>query len=75
MGLFFIGLSSAALQTNGNIEVMVRAQKWAATEYPGQDVTSLISNVQSWAIVCIGLGEGLGPLIGAMVYERSNFAW
>ena len=74
-GLFFIGLAAAALQTNGNIESMVRAQKWAATEYPGQDVTSLIANVQSWAIVFIGFGEGMGQLVGAMVYEQSGFAW
>lgn len=44
-GLLIMGLSSAALQTLGNIESVVRAQKWAASEYPGQDVSSLITNV------------------------------
>ena len=75
VGLFFLGLSSAALQTLGNIESVVRAQKWAAKEYPGQDVSSLITNVQSWVIVFIGLGEGMGQLIGSFVYERLNFRW
>ena len=68
-GLFVMGLTSAALQTLGNIESVVRAQRWAAKEFPGQDVSSLITNVQSWCIVFIGLGEGMGQLIGAFVYE------
>lgn len=59
-GLLIMGLTSAAMQTLGNIESVARAQKWAANDYPGQNVSSLITNVQSWVIVFIGLGEGMG---------------
>lgn len=63
------------MQTLANLESVVRAQKWAASSYPGQDVTQLITNVQSWVIVFIGLGEGTGILLGSLLYEQIGFRW
>ena len=31
--------------------------------------------MQSWVIVFIGLGEGVGQLVGAVVYEYLGFRW
>ena len=75
IGLFFMGVTSATLQTIGNVESVVRAQRWAAKEYPGQDISALITHVQSWVIVFIGFGEGSGGIIGSFLYELIGFRW
>ena len=31
--------------------------------------------MQGWVIVFIGLGEGLGQLVGSIVYKNISFAW
>lgn len=53
---------------------MERAQKWASEEFSGsQDVSPLITKVQSWVIVMIGGGEALGQVAGSYLYSRYDF--
>ena len=47
----------------------------AAKDYPGQDISQLITHVQSWVIVFIGFGEGTGGILGSLLYELIGFRW